>query len=197
LKPLLLALLLAAACKHSTSSSSTSHTETQTVTDTQTSESGATTTTTTVTEQPGETTTTTEEFGPPEAGTGDRIRTDVPGSSTHASVPPGDRSAAAAPVDQDRARGRNIPAHGPLIRRTVTVTKHGGETTQSRTEATQTAQGATETKAAGTTDTQAQAQTASAPSAGCVGASWIWGLAVLVGVLGVLYGVIRFRRAVP
>lgn len=187
---LLLALLLAAACKHSTSSSSTSHTETQTVTDTKTSESGATTTTTTVTEQPGETTTTTEEFGPLEAGTGDRVRTDVPGIPTQASVPPGDRSAAAAPVDQDRTRGRNIPARGPLVKRTVTVTKSGGETTQSRTEASTQATGASETKAAGKVDTQARAQTASAPAASCVSLGWLWGIG-LIGVALMAWRVLR------
>jgi cobalamin biosynthesis Mg chelatase CobN len=165
---LLLALLVCAACKHSTSSSSTSHSETSTVTDTQTSESGATTTTTTVTEQPGETTTTTEEFGPPEP----------PNRGTPDALEP-----SPAPLPHGVNGGTpKLPRHGPLVKRTVTVTKSGGETTQSRTEATQQATGATETRAQATGDTKAQAQSASAPAASCVSLGWLWGLVILAVV---------------
>lgn len=193
---LLLALLICAACKHSTSSSSTSHTETQTVTDTQTSESGATTTTTVVTEAPGETTTTIDEYGPPE-----NMREPI--SPDPALTPHGTEGGHTPPdgvsdgLSAGHARTSDVPRHGPLVKRTVTVTKSGGEVTQTRQEATSQATGASETKAAGKVDTQAQAQTASAPSAGCVGASWIWGLAVLVGVGGAIWFAVRMRRAIP
>jgi hypothetical protein len=177
----ILALLLAAACKHSTSSSSTSHTEATSTTETRTEKSGTVTTTTTVSEAPGETTTTVSEYAPPEKETA---------APEEAAADRGTHEGSASPSRTVRI----IPRHGPLVKRTVTVTKHGGETTQSRTEATQTAQGATETKAAGTTDTQAQAQTASAPSAGCVGASWIWGLGILAFAVAAILGILKFRK---
>jgi hypothetical protein len=182
----LLALLVCAACKHSSaSSSSTSHTETQTVTDTKTSESGATTTTTTVTEQPGETTTTTEEFGPPTEGEasgsgGGQVLPELPAQDLPASP----------------SATRKLPRHGPLVKRTVTVTKSGGETTQTRTEATQQATGATETHAQAQATTKAQARSASAPSAGCVGASWIWGLGILAFAVAAILGILKFRKPV-
>lgn len=183
MKRLLLALLVCAACKHSTSSSSTSHTETSTVTDTKTSESGATTTTTTVTEQPGETTTTTEEFGPPEP----------PNRGTPDALEP---SPTPLPHGVNDATPK-LPRHGPLVKRTVTVTRSGGETTQTRQEATQTAQGATETRAQAQGDTQAQAQTASAPAASCVSLGWLYGAIVLVALLGIGYGALKLRKAIP
>lgn len=184
MKPLFLAMLLAAACKHSTSSSSTSHTETSTVTDTKTSESGATTTTTTVTEQPGETTTTTEEFAPPEGG-------EAPAEPV--ATAPGEVRVSGLPsATQGVVRSR--PSRGPLVKRTVTVTRSGGETTQSRTEASTQATGASETRAQAQGDTKAQAQTASAPSAGCVGASWIWGLGILAFAVAAILGILKFRK---
>lgn len=189
MKRLLLALLIvpcAASCKHSSATSITAHTETSTTTDSTSSESGATTTTTTVTEAPGTTTTTVSEYGPPEK--------EEPGSSEDSEArPQGVRLE--PPASVNAGLPRKVPRHGPLVKRTVTVTRSGGETTQSRTEATQQATGATETKAAGKVDTQAQAQTASAPSAGCVGASWIWGLAALAFAGLVIFGIVRMRRA--
>lgn len=196
MKRFLLSLLLVAACKHASSSSSTSHTETSTVTDSTSSETGATTTTTTVTEAPGETTTTTEEFGPPE-NMREPISPDpalTPHGTDGGHTPPDGVSGG---LSAGHARTPDVPRHGPLVKRTVTVTKSGGETTQTTQQASTQAQGASETHAQAQGGTKAQAQSASAPSAGCVGASWIWGLAVLVGVVGVLYGVIKFRRAVP
>jgi hypothetical protein len=177
---LLLALLVCAACKHSTSSSSTSHSETQTVTDTQTSESGATTTTTTVTEQPGETTTTTEEFGPPEP----------PDGGTPDALEP---SPAPLPYGVNGGTPK-LPRHGPLVKRTVTVTKSGGETTQTRQEARDEVQRTVEVREQAEADAKAKAAEQGGPSAGCVGASWIWGLGILAFAVAAILRILKFRK---
>jgi hypothetical protein len=176
---LALALLVCAACKHSTSSSSTSHSETSAVTDTQTSESGATTTTTTVTEQPGETTTTTEEFAPLENTTAPE---GAVGQSSGAAQPPA------------TTEGRIVPRHGPLVKRTVTVTKSGGETTQTRQEARDEVQRTVEVREQAEADAKAKAAEQGGPSAGCVGASWIWGLGILAFAVAAILRILKFRK---
>jgi len=180
---LLLVLLLAtAACKHSTASSSTSHTETSTVTDSTTSESGSTTTVTTTTEAPGKTTTTVEEFAPPDEGS------DGPGGGP---VLPG---LPAQDLPESPAI-RKVPRHGPLVKRTVTVTEHGQETTQTRQEATQQAQGATETHAQAKADVQTAKKEESAPSGGCISLGWLWGLAALAFAGLLIFGALKFRKS--
>lgn len=182
---LLLALLLCAACKHSTSSSSTSHSETSTTTDSTSSETGTQTTVTTTSEAPGKTTTTVEEFAAPpkeEAAPEEAASTDADGGTHEAR--------------QSLAGRSTTPRQGPLVKRTVTVTEHGAETSETHQQATSQAAGATETRAQGKVDATARAQSASAPSAGCIGASWLWGAAVLAGIVGVLYFAIKMRKSV-
>jgi hypothetical protein len=169
-RSLLLALLLAAACKHSSSASSSSHSETSTVTDTTSSETGAVTTTTTVTEQPGETTTTTEEFLPPEKETAPEEAVSEPA-----------RLPGAAP---DPSGTTKLPRHGPLVKRTVTVTKSGGETTQTTQEATREAQGATETHATAKVDAKAQEAEKGSPALSCAFGGWL----AIAGVVAALFG---------
>jgi cobalamin biosynthesis Mg chelatase CobN len=89
-----------------------------------------------------------------------------------------------------------VPTHGPLVKRTVTVTKTGGEVTQTSQQAVTQGTAASETKAAAKGDVKTAKASESSPSAGCIGASWLWGAAVLVGVVGVLYFAVKFRKAV-
>jgi hypothetical protein len=189
MRRLLLALLLCAACKHASSSSSTSHSETSTTTDTTSSESGATTTTTTVTEAPGETTTTTEEFGPLAQESNSASDDAIPEDANTGSQ-------GAEQQDPQATHSPTVPRHGPLVKRTVTVTKSGGETTQTRSEASTQAQGATETRETGKVDAKAQEATSSKPALSCAFGGWLVTLVVGVAILGIIYGALKLRKVI-
>lgn len=171
---LLLALLVCAACRHTSSSSSETHTEATSTTETRTEESGSQTTTTVVTEAPGTTTTTVSEYTPPAP----------------------EPEPAEAP-DGGMRPAPKLPRHGPLVRRTVTVASHGQEITETHQQASAQGSTATEVKAQAKGDTKAQSASQSAPAASCVSLGWLWGAIVLVALLGIGYFALKMRRAIP
>lgn len=171
MKPLLLALLVCAACKHSSASSSETHTEATSTTETRTEESGSQTTTTVVTEAPGTTTTTVSEYAPP-------APEPEPAEAPDGGVRPPPK----------------LPRHGPLVRRTVTVASHGQETTETHQQASAQGSTATEVKAQAKGDTKAQSASQSAPSGGCIGSSWLIGAGILAFAVALILGILKFRK---
>jgi len=75
------------------------------------------------------------------------------------------------------------------------VEEHGAKDTGTRQEATSQGATASETHAQAKADVQAKAEEKSAPSGGCIGASWIWGLAALAFAGLLIFGALKFRKS--